>query len=178
MPPQVRKRPAGRLQWSGPGTGSVLPPTSIWEQMETWQEGEAGQRVAALLSPGHILEIVMVSPGGRTLGHAMLRVVAVHPVESMGVPLEAENCGASNHRMQTYIQEAYQLAESPVVHLCLAKQACKFCAGQRFVIHVPRWRVRNPLKIRETWFAALREVYIRLLVQQMETPNCWSASRH
>eukprot|EP00971_Amphidinium_carterae_P069241 1370143-Amphidinium_carterae.1 len=158
MPPKpVRRRPAGRLPAPCAGTGSGFGATSIWEQMERWQEGKASLHVASLLAPGHILEIVTVSTGGRTLGHAMLRVGAIHPVDNLGVPVEVENCGASNHRMQAWIQQAFLLPERPIVHLCVARQGCRFCAGQRFVIHVPRWRVRNPLKIRETWFAPPRE---------------------
>eukprot|EP00971_Amphidinium_carterae_P128231 2540430-Amphidinium_carterae.1 len=63
MPPKlVHRKPSGRLPgtWRGDGAGSA--PVSIWELMERWQEGEPGQRVAALLAPGHILGLNEMCP--------------------------------------------------------------------------------------------------------------------
>eukprot|EP00971_Amphidinium_carterae_P340068 6478231-Amphidinium_carterae.1 len=161
MPPKGKKisrRPAGSLkpQWSDRAGGSSC---SIWEYMEAWQEGSAGQKVCPLLATGHLLELVMLSSGGRAMGHIIVKVIAVHPSDYMGTALEAERCGASNRKMQDWLSQAFQLAESPVFHLCSGKNSkdCGFHAGQRLVIHSGRWRVRNPLKIREAWFVAPRE---------------------
>eukprot|EP00971_Amphidinium_carterae_P230276 4570051-Amphidinium_carterae.2 len=42
--------------------------------------------------------------------------------------------------------------ESPVVHICGGKGTCGFTAGSRAVLHIQRWRLRNPLTVREPWF--------------------------
>eukprot|EP00971_Amphidinium_carterae_P278956 5537711-Amphidinium_carterae.1 len=64
-PKLLARRPAGHLKagWRDEQSGAL----SIWEFMEHWQEGPPGQRAAALLAPGHLMEIVLLSDGGRTM---------------------------------------------------------------------------------------------------------------
>eukprot|EP00971_Amphidinium_carterae_P100676 1991878-Amphidinium_carterae.1 len=70
-PKKTLRRPAGRLSASPCSSklASGFVPWSIWDQMDSWQEGVAGQSTALLLAAGHLVEIVMLSDGGRTTGH-------------------------------------------------------------------------------------------------------------
>eukprot|EP00971_Amphidinium_carterae_P115578 2289172-Amphidinium_carterae.3 len=157
-PKVVSKKPASRRKhgWSSlpvTGGGSSSHGRShalqVWDYMDHWQEPGRGAHIAALLQMGHILEATVVSDGGRVLGHLMLHVVAVHPAVSPGVALEVEFCGVSNGRLLECASAAFTPTESPLVHVCAVKSGCRFGAGGRSVLHLQRWRLRNPLSIKE-----------------------------
>eukprot|EP00971_Amphidinium_carterae_P058343 1154109-Amphidinium_carterae.1 len=120
--------------------------------MDIWQDGAKGAKVAALLQSGHLLEVTVSSSGGRALGHVMLQIVAVHPVDTSGVALEVMPCGVSNMRLQAWTSAVFTNTDSPVIHICSGKGTCRFSAGSRAVLHVQRWRLRNPLSVKEPWF--------------------------
>eukprot|EP00971_Amphidinium_carterae_P108537 2148891-Amphidinium_carterae.1 len=132
----------------------LLPPQAlpIWHYIDLWQENARGIKAASLLCAGHIIEVTITSGGGRALGHMMFRVVAVHPGDGSGVALEVSCCGVSNKRLREWAKAACIVSESPIVHICAGKGTCAFSAVSRAVLHVHRWRLRNPLIVREPWF--------------------------
>eukprot|EP00971_Amphidinium_carterae_P286702 5692031-Amphidinium_carterae.1 len=155
-PKFVAKRPARR----GHGWGDLPVPSGygsaagaqLWDFMELWQEGARGIRAASLLRTGHIVEATITSGGGRVLGHIMCCIVAAHPPDGAGVALEVSSCGVSNQRLKEWANTVFTATETPLLHICGGRGLCRFSLEGRVVLHIHRWRVRNPMSIKEPWF--------------------------
>eukprot|EP00971_Amphidinium_carterae_P173293 3435560-Amphidinium_carterae.1 len=142
-----------RLPVRGAVGGQQLPgQAEPWIIMDVWQEGCA---TASQIHAGHLVELSVKSPGGRSMGTMIVQVVAPHPVDGQGMGMEVKNCGASSQRLQAWCTEAEQ-AGGFLVHLCRLG-ACPFEGGDRVILHVRSWRLRNPLGLREAWYVAPRE---------------------
>eukprot|EP00971_Amphidinium_carterae_P274537 5447777-Amphidinium_carterae.1 len=74
----------------------------------------------------------------------------MHPADSSG--LEVVSCGVSNRRLQEWANTAFTSTDSPVIHICSGKGACKFAADSCAAVHTQRWRLWNPLTVKERGF--------------------------
>eukprot|EP00971_Amphidinium_carterae_P025855 509965-Amphidinium_carterae.1 len=118
--------------------------------LDRWTEGGPSIAWHALLQPGMLLELVILSPGGRNHGHAAVEVTAVHPPDREGVFVEFVNRGGSTERLREWLEAAGSALEPALLHLC-ARPACHVSSGARPVLHVRRWRVRDPGRPLEGW---------------------------
>eukprot|EP00971_Amphidinium_carterae_P346141 6487439-Amphidinium_carterae.2 len=120
---------------------------------DTWLEAPRCAGYFGSLSSGQVLELSVVSEGGRAMGTMCVMLSALHGlIETHGVFCEIMCLGTSSETVRRWMEQAEATGGGPpLLHLC-GRQACR--APQvpgRVVLHCKRWRLRDVSKVKERW---------------------------
>ena len=130
-----------------------------WED-GSWVDGSQTKLKAAQLPDAEdIIEVELKDSMGGKAGKAIWQLKGAEKASADGQSFRAVFCGSTDERVQVWVTKQASQSLHPHVHICrngLAK--CSASATQGcFMVHVEKFRVRAPAKIKENWYHADRQ---------------------